>query len=142
MDEWRGRCDWCDWPLAETIEGGCVDGNCSRRPMPKLGDVGELKQQARKAEADVERLRGLLPESEADDQIVDAIISKRQSGLGTKSLAEIQAEVERLRGLLNEAIPYVDSVVRNFDGIDFHAEAVKQASGLLAKIEASEEEGR
>lgn len=27
-----GRCEVCEWPLAETMEKGCVPGNCSYRP--------------------------------------------------------------------------------------------------------------
>ena len=30
----RPRCDRCGWPLEESIEKGCVEGNCSQRPLP------------------------------------------------------------------------------------------------------------
>lgn len=28
----RGKCPVCDWPMAATVEDGCVPGNCSYRP--------------------------------------------------------------------------------------------------------------
>lgn len=28
------RCAVCGWPLAESVERGCVRGNCSHRPRP------------------------------------------------------------------------------------------------------------
>ena len=30
------RCPVCGWPYAETIKNGCVPGNCSMRPVPKI----------------------------------------------------------------------------------------------------------
>lgn len=27
-------CDWCRWPLKERVEDGCVESNCSYRPVP------------------------------------------------------------------------------------------------------------
>ena len=32
MDILKPRCPRCDWPLAETMEQGCVPGNCCYRP--------------------------------------------------------------------------------------------------------------
>lgn len=29
------RCAVCGWPLAKSIDEGCIVGNCSMRPMPK-----------------------------------------------------------------------------------------------------------
>ena len=29
------RCKICNWPLAKSVEEGCVEGNCSMRPVPK-----------------------------------------------------------------------------------------------------------
>jgi chromosome segregation ATPase len=29
------RCEMCGWPLRETLDEGCVAGNCSMRPLPK-----------------------------------------------------------------------------------------------------------
>lgn len=29
------RCRVCGWPLAESVDKGCVPGNCSQRPLPK-----------------------------------------------------------------------------------------------------------
>lgn len=29
------RCEVCGWPLADSVERGCVAGNCSMRPVPK-----------------------------------------------------------------------------------------------------------
>lgn len=29
------RCEHCGWPLYENVEEGCVEGNCSMRPMPE-----------------------------------------------------------------------------------------------------------
>lgn len=41
---WFERCDWCGWPLAESVSKGCVADNCSQRPMPKLHDYGKWRQ--------------------------------------------------------------------------------------------------
>lgn len=30
-----GRCRVCGWPLAESHEQGCVEDNCSMRPLPE-----------------------------------------------------------------------------------------------------------
>lgn len=30
------RCEVCGWPLKERKEDGCVRGNCSMRPKPKV----------------------------------------------------------------------------------------------------------
>lgn len=30
----ESRCACCAWPLAATLEEGCVRGNCSQRPLP------------------------------------------------------------------------------------------------------------
>lgn len=29
------RCRICGWPLADSAENGCVEGNCSLRPIPE-----------------------------------------------------------------------------------------------------------
>ncbi len=31
----ENRCKICGWPLKETMEEGCVKGDCSMRPVPK-----------------------------------------------------------------------------------------------------------
>lgn len=66
-----GRCQVCGWPLADTLENGCVPGNCSMRPKPSLTPVDELQGATRKpyemvigerdaARAEVKRLRDIL----------------------------------------------------------------------------------
>ncbi len=69
-DDWRSRCDWCGWPLAETVEGSCVVNSCSERPMPKLGTDGKLKREVRQAE----NANALLLEAcvESDRALTDA----------------------------------------------------------------------
>lgn len=32
----NSRCAVCGWPLKETIDEGCVVGNCSMRPLPDI----------------------------------------------------------------------------------------------------------
>lgn len=34
-------CERCKWPLADSVENGCVPGNCSQRPLPPLPDAEE-----------------------------------------------------------------------------------------------------
>jgi hypothetical protein len=34
LDDIEPRCAICGWPLAESVEKGCVMGNCSQRPWP------------------------------------------------------------------------------------------------------------
>jgi hypothetical protein len=33
------RCDVCNWPLAASVAEGCVPGNCSQRPRPKVRQI-------------------------------------------------------------------------------------------------------
>ena len=35
------RCPVCHWPLAKSVEEGCVIGNCSMRPRPQPPRDGE-----------------------------------------------------------------------------------------------------
>jgi len=35
-DDDETRCAWCGWPLQDSIEKGCVRGNCSMRPLPLI----------------------------------------------------------------------------------------------------------
>ena len=30
------RCERCGWPLARSVAEGCVQGNCSERPLPPI----------------------------------------------------------------------------------------------------------
>ena len=30
------RCDWCGWPIKESVGEGCVADNCSMRPQPTM----------------------------------------------------------------------------------------------------------
>lgn len=52
---WRARCDWCNWPLVADGEAGCWATNCSFRPgislTPAQAEVVELKQTIRRLEA-------------------------------------------------------------------------------------------
>jgi hypothetical protein len=40
------RCRVCDWPLANSIQDGCVEGNCSYRP--RIGSDEYLRIAARR----------------------------------------------------------------------------------------------
>lgn len=37
------RCDICGWPFAKSRDEGCVPGDCSERPVPKVrfSDLGK-----------------------------------------------------------------------------------------------------
>jgi hypothetical protein len=41
------RCDWCGFPLAASVDKGCIAENCSMRPMPELTERGVLRQEIR-----------------------------------------------------------------------------------------------
>jgi hypothetical protein len=47
---WRDRCDYCGWPLAASMDKGCVADNCSQRPRP-LAMTSEAAQEIRRMEA-------------------------------------------------------------------------------------------
>jgi predicted HAD superfamily Cof-like phosphohydrolase len=51
------RCDRCNWPLAATVEDGCVPGNCSQRPLPptQAERTAERRRQLR-AQGDLREL--------------------------------------------------------------------------------------
>lgn len=96
-DDWRDRCDWCGWPLARVVtsdrvvKGGCVDGNCSQRPMPKLNEVGELRQEVRK-----------LEEAASDALVALATLPEDVLGYGDDRWPlrdEMQAKLRRALGL-------------------------------------------
>ena len=36
------RCPWCRWPMRESVEVGCVPGNCSMRPLPHAPEARRL----------------------------------------------------------------------------------------------------
>jgi hypothetical protein len=38
------RCEVCDWPLAKTMEEGCVPGNCSYRPHKGTAEYFRIKK--------------------------------------------------------------------------------------------------
>ena len=40
------RCQVCGWPLAATMEEGCVPGNCSMRPKPSPTYAEQLEHAA------------------------------------------------------------------------------------------------
>lgn len=39
-----GRCQVCGWPLAGSVEDGCVEGNCSMRPREGSEEYYRLKE--------------------------------------------------------------------------------------------------
>lgn len=45
--EWLSRCDYCGWPIADSVESGCTPDNCSMRPRPKPADA-DIKQGLRR----------------------------------------------------------------------------------------------
>jgi hypothetical protein len=54
------RCPICDWPMAESVERGCVPDNCSYRP--DKGSPEYYRIQARKARTEpTEDQAALLP---------------------------------------------------------------------------------
>lgn len=72
---WLYRCDYCGWPLAAGIREGCVDGNCSMRPMPSNADTPRKQtvrylvsraRRAQEAENHVAALLDGLDENEGD----------------------------------------------------------------------------
>lgn len=96
-DDWRDRCDWCGWPLtrvvtsARVVKGGCVDGNCSQRPRPKLDGVGELRQEIR-----------ALEEVASDALVAFATLPEDSLGHGQDGRPlrdELQAKLRRALGL-------------------------------------------
>lgn len=38
------RCPICDWPMAETRDDGCVEGDCSYRPREGSEDWNRMQQ--------------------------------------------------------------------------------------------------
>ena len=38
------RCEVCDWPLAPSIEQGCVEGNCSYRPHEGTAEFYRIEE--------------------------------------------------------------------------------------------------
>lgn len=45
------RCEVCDWPLADSIEHGCVPGNCSYRPREGSEEYRRIKKRRAELEA-------------------------------------------------------------------------------------------
>lgn len=43
------RCEVCGWPLKQTIDEGCVSGNCSLRPPPRPAYLEQLVDGAERA---------------------------------------------------------------------------------------------
>ena len=56
VDANPGRCNRCGWPLATLLEAGCVEGNCSMRPLqplrehdPRLSEMRAILQALERA---------------------------------------------------------------------------------------------
>lgn len=41
------RCPICDWPMAETRDDGCVDGDCAYRPREGSPEWHEVQRRKR-----------------------------------------------------------------------------------------------
>lgn len=54
------RCQVCDWPLAASIEDGCVPNNCSYRPEQGSEEYARISRRRRELEA-AERVTKLRP---------------------------------------------------------------------------------
>lgn len=67
--DWRKRCDYCGWPLAESMGKGCVADNCSQRPRP-LAMTSDAAQEIRRMEADISTTKAALAAAEAERDAV------------------------------------------------------------------------
>lgn len=102
-----GRCDWCHWPLAESVNDGCIADNCSMRPLPKLNESIKLRRAARLILALGQERDALIQQrdraQEASthikqrfDLMFDKQIEQRERAESAeRELAQERAEVER-----------------------------------------------
>ena len=82
-DDWKSRCDWCGWPLKETVEEGCIRGNCSMRPLPQTNVTWKYKQEIRELEsqltAKVERIKDLEANYKEAVEALDVTLLRKQA---------------------------------------------------------------
>ena len=97
------RCDWCGWPIKESVGEGCVADNCSMRPQPTMTAaqyevfkmrryIRSLERRLREAEAHVKELRGRfqLCNEERERQHTRAEAAERGEGMVMVSRSQIE----------------------------------------------------
>lgn len=77
-ENWRDRCDWCGWPL-DPEEKMCRATDCSMRPRPERADTA-LRQECRKAEAELAALRSAVESARAEERARCAKIAEDMEG--------------------------------------------------------------
>lgn len=62
----ESRCVTCGWTLARTREAGCVEGDCSLRPGPKVHYADRLRERIKLAAARKDRVKFLVEDLKVD----------------------------------------------------------------------------
>lgn len=100
---WRDRCDYCGWPLAGSMEKGCVADNCSQRPRP-LAMTSEAAQDFRRMESDLARLRARVESLEADLDVAKRQLVETTDNNQSLRMA-LELERQQVNRLQRAALP-------------------------------------
>ena len=87
-ENWRGRCDWCDWPLSPDGASGCTAVNCSQRPLAPLTPTGEARQACRVLEQQLTASSSRIAELEAELKRAREALESAQAALGDNALSQ------------------------------------------------------
>lgn len=106
------RCEKCGWPLADSVDKGCVVGNCSMRPIPKKHAEDSIKFWSDKYDEKVDELHEMWKEARSFEGSFNSIEASFSSAM--EKIDYLESRLEAALGGIKKVLDKIESSTNGY----------------------------